>query len=171
MADSLTVLLPVHNAQAQLEGQVQRLLDLLPELTSKFDLLIVDDGSTDATCEVAVELSARYPQLRCVRQRERRGLAVAAEAALEQAAGDLVFVCHEEHGLGIDEIARVWHTRHEAVPSAKAWPRIAAESDFEPLPPAVLTGKPHARTDSAQPGAVAPRSKVMRKLREFAFGE
>lgn len=170
MAESLTVLLPVHNAQAQLEGQVQRLLDLLPELTNRFDVLIVDDGSTDATCEVAVELAARYPQLRCVRQRQRQGLAVAAEAALEQAAGDLVFVCHDEHGLEMDEIARVWHTRHDAIPSAKAWPRIAA-MPAEPLGPALLTGKPHARADRAQPGAAGPRSKVMRKLREFAFGE
>ncbi len=170
MAESLTVLLPVHNAQAQLEGQVQQLLDLLPELTSKFDLLIVDDGSTDATCEVAVELASRYPQLRCIRQRERRGLAVAAEAALEQAAGELVFVCHEEHGLGVDEIARVWHTRHDAVPTAKAWPRIA-EMPSEPLPPALLTGKPHARTDRAQTGAPGPRMKVLRRLRDFAFGE
>jgi glycosyltransferase involved in cell wall biosynthesis len=170
LAESLTVLLPVHNAQAQLEGQVQKLLELLPELTSKFDVLIVDDGSTDATCEVAGELAARYPQLRCVRQRQRLGLAMAAEAALEQAEGDLVFVCHDEHGLGIDEIARVWHTRHEAIPSAKAWPRIAPLNG-EPLAPALLTGKPHARADRAQLGAAAPRSKVMRRLRDFAFGE
>jgi len=36
-----------------LGGQVQRILEVLPDLTRQFELIIIDDGSTDATLEVA----------------------------------------------------------------------------------------------------------------------
>jgi glycosyltransferase involved in cell wall biosynthesis len=36
------------------------MLDILPELTSRFDLVVIDDCSTDSTIEVADELAAYY---------------------------------------------------------------------------------------------------------------
>ena len=57
MKPSVTVLLPIHNAQHRLERQVAEILDVLPELTSRFELLIIDDGSTDDSFEVARHLS------------------------------------------------------------------------------------------------------------------
>ena len=70
----LSLLLPVHNVQATLAGDVAKLLDTLPELTAWFDLLIIDDGSTDATCEIAEELVTEYPQVRLIRHAMRRGV-------------------------------------------------------------------------------------------------
>src|SRR5580700_8422127 len=70
----LSVLMPVHNVQATLAVDAAKLLDTLPELTAWFDLLIIDDGSTDATCEVAEELVTIYPQVRLVRHAVRRGV-------------------------------------------------------------------------------------------------
>ena len=74
MTPPLSVLLPVHNVQATLAPDVAKLLDTLPELTAWFDLLIIDDGSTDATCEIAEELVTEYPQVRLMRHAVRRGV-------------------------------------------------------------------------------------------------
>jgi hypothetical protein len=70
----LSVLLPVHNVQATLASDVARLLDTLGEMTAWFDLLVIDDGSTDATCEIAEELVTEYPQVRLIRHAMRRGV-------------------------------------------------------------------------------------------------
>jgi hypothetical protein len=93
---SLSVLLPVHNAQATLEDCVARILDVLPELTRRFDLLIIDDGSSDHTVEVAHDLARRYPQVRLARHSQRRGLGQAIRTGLAQTDGEMVFV-HDTH--------------------------------------------------------------------------
>jgi glycosyltransferase involved in cell wall biosynthesis len=64
---SLSVLLPVHNVQSSLTRSVHEILDVLAELTGRFELVIVDEGSTDGTWDVARELAQLYPQIRLLR--------------------------------------------------------------------------------------------------------
>ena len=60
MEYSLSALLPVRNAEATLAETVSEWLEVLPELTNRFDLVIIDDCSSDATIEVADELVKQY---------------------------------------------------------------------------------------------------------------
>ena len=62
------------------------------DLSERFELLIIDDGSSDATSEVAHELSQRYPQIRLLRHRKPMGEEAALRAGLAQSRGDVVFV-------------------------------------------------------------------------------
>ena len=57
MNKSLTIVLPVHNGESKLRSCVREILEVASDMTSAFGILIVDDGSTDATYEVAEELS------------------------------------------------------------------------------------------------------------------
>jgi glycosyltransferase involved in cell wall biosynthesis len=88
----LSVVLTVHNAEKTLAGHVTRMLDVLPDLTSQFELLIVDDGSTDQTEEVAHELARNYPQLSVARHANRLGADGAAKTALSKTTGELVIL-------------------------------------------------------------------------------
>jgi cellulose synthase/poly-beta-1,6-N-acetylglucosamine synthase-like glycosyltransferase len=89
---SLTVLLPVQDAQATLADTVAQVLELAADLTDRFELVIIDDGSTDATSEVADELSRRYPQVRMVRHGKPLGRDAALRAGLAQSQGEVVFI-------------------------------------------------------------------------------
>jgi glycosyltransferase involved in cell wall biosynthesis len=88
----LSVLLPVCNAQAGLENQVERVMDLLPELADRFHVVIVDDGSTDDTHEVARDLARRYPQIEVVRHPVSLGVDEAIETGLGCTQSDVVLV-------------------------------------------------------------------------------
>ena len=81
-APSISLLLPVRNAQSWLDRVVRQALEVLPELSSRFEIRMLDEGSTDDTADVAAGLSATYPQLlympplaRSLRPEVRRDLA------------------------------------------------------------------------------------------------
>jgi glycosyltransferase involved in cell wall biosynthesis len=105
---SLSVLLPVRNAQSSLTDSVLELLEVVPELTSRFELIIIDDGSTDATPEVAGELAARYPQVQTAFHARPQGRAAAVRTGLGRSMGDVIFLRDEDCQVSTDEIRKLW---------------------------------------------------------------
>jgi glycosyltransferase involved in cell wall biosynthesis len=106
--NSLSVLLPVKNAQATLAATVQDILDVASDLAEEFEVLILDDGSVDATSEIAAELTRSYPQVRAVCQGRSIGRQAAICSGVEQSRGDVVLVHEEKGGTPMEEIARLW---------------------------------------------------------------
>ena len=113
MEPSLSVILPVHNAQSTLISQVDELLDVLPDLSVNFEIVVVDDGSTDLTEEVATELARAYPQLKFIRRALPGGVDATVGDGLKLCAGDIVFV-HELGGaVNVASLIRLWQLRKE----------------------------------------------------------
>jgi len=111
--DSLSIIVPVRNAEATLGQQVHHLLDVLPDLTSCFEIIVVDDGSTDHTLEIARELARKYPQLRLLYHPESRGHAAAVKTGLEGAQGQTVLVQEDTAELSPTDLRRLWSLRND----------------------------------------------------------
>lgn len=109
MSCALSALVPVRNVQDYLEPALVRLLENLAEFTRVVELVAIDDGSTDATIEVASEMTAQYPQMKVIRYGQPRGWAEAIRAALVEATGQILFF--EEPGcrLPLDELPWLWN--------------------------------------------------------------
>ena len=103
MQRSLSVLLPVKNAQSTLNNAVHEILDVMTDSGDRFEVLIIDDGSTDATSEVAHELTRHYPQIRLVRHGKSRGRDAAIRSGLERSQGEVVMLRDDESGFSILE--------------------------------------------------------------------
>jgi glycosyltransferase involved in cell wall biosynthesis len=100
---SLSVLLPVKNAQATLTASVHDILDVLADSIDRFELLIIDDGSTDATGEIAHELTSHYPQVRVVYHGRPLGRDEALRTGLKRSQGEVVVVREEGGGFRLLE--------------------------------------------------------------------
>jgi hypothetical protein len=104
----LTVVLPVYNGETRLRKSVHDILELASELTSKFGVLIIDDGSNDATYEVAEELAARYPQVSVRRNRHRRGLGPAIDYVKRRIRSDAVIMHDGASPIDASEMRSLW---------------------------------------------------------------
>jgi glycosyltransferase involved in cell wall biosynthesis len=113
VTDSLSIIVPVRDAEATLSEQVHHLLDVLPDLTNQFEVMVVDDGSTDHTPEVARELARQYPQLSLIRHAEPRGRDAAIKTGLALARGQTLLVQEDGASLSPTELRRLWSLRHD----------------------------------------------------------
>jgi glycosyltransferase involved in cell wall biosynthesis len=126
---SLSIVLPVHNAQSILPRLIAELLDALADLTTRFEMVLVDDGSTDQTEETALEMAMVFPQLRVLRLPQRMGVAAAVERGMAAAEGDIILVTDDRQRLRVSDLRRLWELRNdEALVSARA----AAPPNLEP---------------------------------------
>lgn len=101
MSRSLSVLLPVKNAQATLNTAVHQILDEMTDSGDRFEILIIDDGSTDATSEVAHDLTCHYPQIRLLRHGISRGREAAIRTGLERSRGEVIMLRDDPTGFSI----------------------------------------------------------------------
>ena len=112
-AKLLSVVVPVHNAERSLTQRIGRLLEVLPDLVAKFEVLIVDDGSTDQTEDVALELSQQYPQVRVTRHPKQRGIEASAQTGAAHTTGDVVIVHAGHEPVNASQLQRAWQHRKE----------------------------------------------------------
>lgn len=110
---SLSVVIPVHNAEQFLAAKIAQLLDFLPDLTTNFEILVINDGSIDHTDEIAYELAREFPQVRVAHHGMRRGERGVIETGLAQTTGDLLFVQDENASLDSGKLHRLWEMRNE----------------------------------------------------------
>jgi polyisoprenyl-phosphate glycosyltransferase len=88
----LSVVVPCLNEQEALRETHARLSVVLAKIRANFEIVYVDDGSTDATPEVLRELQALDKRVRVVRFSRNFGHQMAITAGLEHAVGDSVVV-------------------------------------------------------------------------------
>lgn len=86
----LSVVVPCYNEEKGLLEFVKRTDAVLKQLNSKYELILVNDGSRDNTLGVAVELSKSYPNLKVLNLSRNFGHQVAVTAGMDAAMGNAV---------------------------------------------------------------------------------
>jgi dolichol-phosphate mannosyltransferase len=89
----LSLAIPTLNEAENITELVERLVRLLePELGDAYEIIVIDDDSSDRTWQAALELSVQYPRLRVVRRQGERGLGSAVIRAWQVARGEFLGV-------------------------------------------------------------------------------
>jgi dolichol-phosphate mannosyltransferase len=86
----LSIVVPVFNEEESLEilsGEIHAALD---PLSRPYEILFVDDGSTDTTPAILDRLRRSDPRVRVIRQRRNAGQSAAFDAGFQRAAGQIV---------------------------------------------------------------------------------
>ncbi len=102
---SFSLVLPAHNEEANILLVVERALDVLPRFTSEFEIIIVNDGSRDATGRIADELAAADSRVRVVHHRHNRGYGGALRSGFDASSGDYVMFMDADRQFDIADLA------------------------------------------------------------------
>jgi glycosyltransferase involved in cell wall biosynthesis len=97
----VSMFLPAFNEVKNLEGAVTDIVWAAAGVLAEYEILIINDGSTDGTRELADRLAHENPRVRALHQPRNMGIAAAYERALDEAKLD-----HFSFLAGDGEIAR-----------------------------------------------------------------
>jgi glycosyltransferase involved in cell wall biosynthesis len=106
-APSITVFFPAYNDEGSIALMVERALALLPRFTDDYEVIVVNDGSSDGTAEILNALERAQPHVRVIHHPKNRGYGGALRTGFLNATKDLVFYTDGDGQYDVNELARL----------------------------------------------------------------
>lgn len=108
---------PAHNEVDNIGPLTEKLVQVLSENVDAFEILIIDDGSTDGTHEKADELARQYPQVRAIHHEVNRGYGGAVKTGIASCSKDWIFFTDGDGQFDVGELSLLFpHTaQYDAV--------------------------------------------------------
>lgn len=169
---SLSVVIPVFNDAEALPELCRRLLAVLPDLSSRYDIIFVDDGSRDRSVEVLRKLQAGHDAIKVVQLTRNFGQPNAIAAGLDQATGEVIVLMDSDLQDRPEDIGKLIEAlERENVPAAIArWSdrkdnalKIAASRIFNAVANKITSVRHLPRTRAFR----AVRRELVEELKAF----
>lgn len=104
---TLSLCLPALNEQDNIAATLHSALAILPWFVARLEIIVVDDGSSDATAERVREVAAADQRVRLLRHEINRGYGAAVTSGLRAARGDLVMFADSDGQFNFLDVARL----------------------------------------------------------------
>ena len=92
LMETLSVVIPARDEEDCIESTINVLAAALAQAGIGYEILVVDDGSTDSTAEKVYRLGLRNPNIHLIQNQGRHGFGLAVRAGLEAFTGDCVAI-------------------------------------------------------------------------------
>jgi dolichol-phosphate mannosyltransferase len=103
----LSLVIPAYNEEENVNHLLERVSASLAQIGKPFEVIIIDDGSTDSTPKLLAEGMTKYPWLRVVRMAKNGGQSAAFEAGFEAARGEVIATIDADLQNDPEEIPRL----------------------------------------------------------------
>lgn len=117
---ALSYFFPAHNEAENIEALVAEALETLPTIAERFEIIAVDDGSSDGTGELADRLAAEHPDVvRAVHHPRNLGYGAAVRSGLAAARFPLVCFTDGDRQFKVADLARLTARLDEPDPAGR----------------------------------------------------
>lgn len=103
---SISIALPAYNEEANIEPQVEAVIQTFKPITPDFEVIVVNDGSRDKTGNRVRVLTTRYPNARLVEHPQNRGYGAAVYSGFSAATKEWVLLTDADRQFDLSEIRK-----------------------------------------------------------------
>ena len=111
----LTVFFPAYNDSGTIASLVVRAVQVARQLTEDYEIIIVNDGSADATAAIAEELATTFPRVRVVHHPRNVGYGGALRTGFASATKELIFYTDGDAQYDPAEMRLLWERMRSGV--------------------------------------------------------
>ena len=134
---NLSIIIPAFNEERRLPKTLDRVVAYLQTNPDRAEVIVVDDGSTDATARIVREYSQKYPALRLVSNGGNRGKGFSVRHGMLEACGDIALFSDADLSTPIEEagklLAAVRDQGYDAAIGSRAVDRSLIEVHQSPI--------------------------------------
>ncbi|MDX2098551.1 MAG: glycosyltransferase family 2 protein [Leptolyngbyaceae cyanobacterium bins.59] len=96
---TISIIIPALNEEANVQKTVMEVLDVLPDYFSDYELLLINDGSTDQTGAVMEHLAKDYGHIRVFHSAKNLGLGASYKRGVAEARFEYIMIVFSDGGL------------------------------------------------------------------------
>lgn len=104
---SISIVIPAYNEENRLMGSLDRIVAFMDQRHPDYEIVVVDDGSADATATRVRERMARFPKLRLESYSANRGKGYAIRWGVQRATGDAILFSDADLSTPIEEVDKL----------------------------------------------------------------
>ncbi|HEX8992130.1 MAG TPA: dolichyl-phosphate beta-glucosyltransferase [Anaerolineae bacterium] len=104
-APLLSIIIPAHNEESRLPRSLEQVFAFLEKQSYPSEVVIVENGSTDRTLELARDYASRHPDLRVLHE-VGRGKGLAVRRGMLEARGQYRFMCDADLSMPVEEVSK-----------------------------------------------------------------
>ena len=105
--------MPAYNEEANIASVISDAMTNVVSITNDFEIIVVDDGSSDNTAQVVSDLSVKNKHIRLVKHATNRGYGAAVKSGMKAATKDWIFFTDSDGQFHFDELAKFINARSE----------------------------------------------------------
>jgi glycosyltransferase involved in cell wall biosynthesis len=141
----ISIVLPILNEEKNLEELQSKLTEALVKLGREYEIVAIDDGSTDDTFEVLKRLHRRDPRLKIIKFRRNFGQTAAISAGFDHARGDVIVTMDSDLQNDPSDIPRLLGKIDEGYDVVSGWRADRKDKFLSRRLPSILANKFIAR--------------------------
>ncbi len=101
----LSIVIPAYNEELRIERTISKLIGYFSKCSYKWEIIVVDDGSVDSTCEIVLSLINVDSRIKLF-QLNHLGKGSAVRKGMQESNGDWKFLCDADLSMDINNFSR-----------------------------------------------------------------
>jgi glycosyltransferase involved in cell wall biosynthesis len=110
--DSLSVFFPVYNDAATVARVTDKALQVCAEIAGTYEVIIVDDGSPDASGRIADGLAEQHEAVRVIHHARNQGYGAAVRSGLDACRHEWICFTDGDDEYDLRDLKKLWRLRH-----------------------------------------------------------
>jgi glycosyltransferase involved in cell wall biosynthesis len=107
MSVEISLFFPVYNDEKTVAIVCQKALDVLSQISTNFEIIVINDGSPDRSGQIADELSRKHSQIRVIHHEKNLGYGAAIRRGLKECQGQIIYFTDGDDEYDVYDILRL----------------------------------------------------------------